>query len=76
MDVCGAILKGFPDDLVHELDHTGFLIPLGYFLVFADDKLDGLILFQFIQGLRADSVIFFESLVDFYRRCQTIANRA
>ena len=48
MDVCGAILKGFPDDLVHELDHTGFLIPLGYFLVFADDKLDGLILFQFI----------------------------
>ncbi len=64
VNVRGSVLKSFPDNLVHELDHAGFLIAFGDLLVFADNQLDGFIFLQLIQCLSAHAVIFLQGLVD------------
>ena len=44
VDVRRAVLVGFPDDLVDELDDAGFLVALGDFLVLADEQFQRLVL--------------------------------
>ena len=43
VNVRGAVLVGFPDDLVDELDDAGFLVALGDFLV-ADQQFQRFVL--------------------------------
>ena len=60
------ILVRLPDDLVDELDHAGILIALGDLLVGIkkDIKRIFLVILQFLEGLGANAVIFFQRLLD------------
>ena len=61
-----AVLVGFPDDLVDELDDAGFLVGLGDFLVQRQVQVHrGLILVHFVQGFGADAVEILQRLFDF-----------
>ncbi len=68
VNVRGAVLEGLPDDLVDELDDTGFLVALGDLLVLSDQQLERFVLGEFIERLGADAVVFFERLLDFHPR--------
>jgi hypothetical protein len=53
MNVGRAVLVGFPDDLVHELDHGGFLVQLAEVLlaqVLLGGDLDAAVLHHAVQG--------------------------
>src|SRR5713226_1326491 len=75
MDVGRAVLKRLPDNLIDEFDDARFLVAFRDLLVLAHEQLDRLVLGQFIEGFRADSVILFERLFDFPARRQRELDR-
>ena len=65
MNIRGAIFERFPNDLVDELDDTGFLVAFGDFLVVGDLQLHRVAIAHFIERFGADTVVFLERFFDF-----------
>ena len=75
VNVGGAILERLPDDLVDELDDAGVLIIPGDFAIGGNLQFQRLVLGHFVEGLRADAVVFLQRLLDFRPRRQREADR-
>ena len=75
VDVRGAVLERFPDDLVDEFDDARLLVVLRDFLVDGQIQVHGLGFAHFIERFRADAVIFFKRLFDLRLRRQSELHR-
>ena len=64
VNVRGALLVSFPDDLVDELDDARLLIVLCDFFVSREFEIERHLLAHLIEGFRADAIILLEGLFD------------